>query len=185
MIAMSVAGVRGAITLAGVLTLPLALTDGTPFPARELAIFLAAGVIIMSLTASSVLLPRLLRGLEAPAEPQVELEVEHARVAAAKAAIPAVESALHKMAVGHTDADLYADAAARVMELYRRRLEGHPGSEKAWRVRKCDEIERRLRLAALSAERAAVYALARAHQISDECARRLVRDVDLQEERFR
>lgn len=185
MIAMSVAGVRGAITLAGVLTLPLALSDGTPFPARELAIFLAAGVIIMSLTASSFLLPRLLRSIEAPAEPQDQLEVEHARIAAAKAAIPAVESALHKMAVGHTDADLYADAAARVMELYRRRLEGHPGSEKAWRVRKCDEIERRLRLAALSAERAAVYALARAHEISDECARKLVRDVDLQEERFR
>ena len=38
---MSVAGVRGAITLAGVLTLPLVLNDGTPFPARDLAIFLA------------------------------------------------------------------------------------------------------------------------------------------------
>src|SRR5690606_23005283 len=41
--AMSIAGVRGAITLAGVLTLPLVLADGTDFPARDLAIFLAAG----------------------------------------------------------------------------------------------------------------------------------------------
>src|SRR5690606_34320582 len=48
--AMSVAGVRGAITLAGVLTMPLFLGDGTEFPARDLAIFLAAGVIILSLT---------------------------------------------------------------------------------------------------------------------------------------
>ncbi len=183
--AMSVAGVRGAITLAGVLTLPLMLQDGTDFPARDLAIFLAAGVIILSLTASSVLLPRLLRGLDAPPEPAEALEMEHARIAAAQAAIPAVESALHEMAGGHTDADLYADAAARVMELYRRRLEGHAGGENALRVRQCDEIERSLRLAALHAERAALFALARAHEISDECARKLVRDIDLQEERFR
>lgn len=39
--AMSFAGVRGAITLAGVLTLPLTMSDGSPFPARDLAIFLA------------------------------------------------------------------------------------------------------------------------------------------------
>ena len=147
--------------------------------------FLAAGVIILSLTASSVLLPRLLRGLDAPPEPAEALEMEHARIAAAQAAIPAVESALHEMAGGHTDADLYADAAARVMELYRRRLEGHAGGENALRVRQCDEIERSLRLAALHAERAALFALARAHEISDECARKLVRDIDLQEERFR
>src|SRR5690606_34450446 len=100
--AMSVAGVRGAITLAGVLTLPLLMPDGTPFPARDLAIFLAAGVIILSLTASSLLLPRLLSGLEVPAEAGEAHEIEHARIAAAKAAIPAVESALHDMAGGHT-----------------------------------------------------------------------------------
>src|SRR5690606_20637275 len=73
--AMSVAGVRGAITLAGVLSLPLVLADGSPFPARDLAIFLAAGVIIMSLIAASVLLPALLRGLDTPPEPAEEAEI--------------------------------------------------------------------------------------------------------------
>src|SRR5690606_3621735 len=109
-----------AITLAGVLTLPLALADGTPFPARDLAIFLAAGVIIMSLTVSSFVLPRLLRGLEAAVHAH-EDEMERARAAAAEAAIPAIEAALHEMAQGHTDADVYAEAGARVMEFYRRR----------------------------------------------------------------
>src|SRR5690606_19356091 len=66
--AMSVAGVRGAITLAGVLTLPLTLMDGSEFPARDLTIFLAAGVIILSLTAASLVLPHLLRGLQSPME---------------------------------------------------------------------------------------------------------------------
>ena len=43
--AMSFAGVRGAITLAGVLTIPLTLNEGTAFPARDLAIFIRPGVL--------------------------------------------------------------------------------------------------------------------------------------------
>ncbi|MER8960275.1 Na+/H+ antiporter [Mesorhizobium sp. M0701] len=50
-IAGSVAGVRGAITLAGILSLPLTTPNGSPFPARDVVIFLAAGVIICSLPA--------------------------------------------------------------------------------------------------------------------------------------
>lgn len=182
--AMSFAGVRGAITLAGVLSLPL-LAGGTPFPARELAIFLAAGVIIVSLLAASIALPRLLREL-APVPMAREAEdVERARQAAAEAAIPAVEAALHEMASGQKDADVYADAAARVMEVYRRRLEGRTTVEDAERIRQGDEIERRLRLTGLRAERDALFALARARRISDPDSRRLVRELDLLEERFR
>jgi monovalent cation/hydrogen antiporter len=183
--AMSVAGVRGAITLAGVLTLPLELRDGVPLPARDLTIFLAAGVIILSLAAASVALPRLLALLEEPAEPGEEAELEAGRHAAAEAAIRAVEEALHEMARGHSDADFYAEAAARAMERYRRRMEGHAAGENAARVRHIDRIERRLRLAGLRAERETVFALARAKKISDASSRKLVREVDLVEERLR
>lgn len=183
--AMSVAGVRGAITLAGVLTLPLALADGTPFPARDLTIFLAAAVIILSLTAASIALPRLLDGLAPLAEPEHEVEVDRARAAAAQAAIYAIEQALHEMASGRSDADLYAEAAARVMDLYRRRMEGQKTSEQAAHIRRGDDIERKLRLAGLRAERDALFALARADSLSDENSRKLVREIDLLEERFR
>lgn len=182
--AMSVAGVRGAITLAGVLTLPLTLLDGTEFPARDLTIFLAAGVIILSLTAASLLLPRLLAGLYMPTESAVEDETDHARAAAARAAIRAVEERTHDLASGHSDADLYADAAARVMDLYRRRLEGHVSGEHSMRARRINAIERRLRLAAIGAERDTLFALARAKKISDETSRALVRELDLLEERL-
>ena len=64
--AMSLAGVRGAVTLAGVLTLPVRMADRSPFPGRDLAIFLAAGVIVLSLVLASAALPRVLRGLELP-----------------------------------------------------------------------------------------------------------------------
>ena len=47
--------------------LPLSLSDGSPFPARELAILLAAGVIVVSLLAATIGLPSILRGLSAPA----------------------------------------------------------------------------------------------------------------------
>lgn len=63
MAVMSLAGVRGAVTLAGVLTLPLVTASGAPLPARDLAIFLAASVIILSLIAASIGLPRLLNGM--------------------------------------------------------------------------------------------------------------------------
>lgn len=185
MAAMSVAGVRGAITLAGVLTLPLALPDGSPLPARELAIFLAAGVIILSLTAASVALPRLLSGLEVPAESHEDVETDRARLAAATAAIQAIESELHTLASGQSDADVYTEAGTRVMDFYRRRIAGNTASDDAARIRLGDNAERQLRLAALRAERDALYALARAHSLSDECCRDLVREIDLQEERFR
>jgi CPA1 family monovalent cation:H+ antiporter len=56
--------VRGALTMAGVMTLPLTLADGSPFPGRQLAILLASAVIVVSLLLASVALPRLLRNIQ-------------------------------------------------------------------------------------------------------------------------
>jgi Na+/H+ antiporter len=183
--ATSLAGVRGTITLAGVLTLPLTLYDGSAFPARDLAIFLAAGVIIVSLIAASLSLPYLLQGLKLPPEPLQQEEEDRARVAAAEAAIQAIEQAQHDMGEGRGDTDLYADAGARIMELYRQRIDGRSktGEERAL-ARRMDEIERKLRLAGLRAERTELYRIARSRKLSDETARRLVREIDLLEARF-
>jgi CPA1 family monovalent cation:H+ antiporter len=181
----SVGGVRGAITLAGVLTLPLMLPDGSPFPARDLTIFLAAGVIILSLLAANLLLPRLLRGLEVPEDSEHAKELDRARVAAAEAAIRAVEQELHALAGNQNDADVYAEVATRVMELYRRRIEGRSMTENASRIRLSDDIERRVRLAGLRAERDTIFQLARNHALADESSRKLVREIDLAEERLK
>lgn len=183
--ATSLAGVRGTITLAGVLTLPLTVNDGSAFPARDLAIFLAAGVIIVSLVAASFSLPFLLKGLELPPEPSQQEEEDRARIAAAEAAIQAIEQAQHHMGEGRSDADLYTDAGVRIMELYRRRIHGRSTTGKdASLARKTDEIERRLRLTGLRAERNEIYHIARARRLSDETARKLVRELDLLEARF-
>jgi CPA1 family monovalent cation:H+ antiporter len=183
--ATSLAGVRGAITLAGVLTLPLTMNDGSTFPARDLAIFLAGGVIIVSLIAASTTLPYLLRNLELPPEPSHQEEEDRARIAAAEAAIRAIEEAQHDMGEGQSDADLYTDAGVRIMALYRQRIEGRSkvGQEAAL-AQKVEDIEKRLRLVGLRAERAEFYRIARSRQLSDDTARKLVREVDLLESRF-
>ncbi len=182
--AMSVAGVRGAITLAGVLTLPLVMTDGTPFPARDLAIFLAAGVIISSLTIASIALPPLMRGLELP-EPSHDAEEDMARDASAIAAIQAIEKAQHDMAEGRADADIYAVAATRVMSFYRHQIEGSQQLEEDKdHIRSMEKIERKLHLAGLRAGRDEIFRLARAQQIEDDVMRKLVREMDLMEARY-
>lgn len=88
--ALTIAGVRGTVTLAGVLSLPFMLSDGRAFPSRDLAVFLAAGVIIMSLVAATVLLPALLRHLRLPPEAGEETAEDFARVAAGEAALTAL-----------------------------------------------------------------------------------------------
>ena len=183
--AMSFAGVRGAITLAGVLTFPFALADGSAFPGRNLSIFLAAGVIIVSLVGASIALPRLLKGLELPPEPSKQHAVDTARVAAAEAAIRAIEQTQHDLAEGRSDADLYTEASARVMELYRLRIDRREQEPEAQALnQRLDQIERQLRLAGLRAERDAVFRLARIRQIDDESARKLIREIDLLEARY-
>ncbi|ACB94870.1 Na+/H+ antiporter [Beijerinckia indica] len=181
----SLAGVRGTITLAGVLTLPLSMPDWSPFPARDLAICLAAGVIVISLIVAGVGLPPLLKGLELPPETSHREEEDHARIAAAEAAIRAIERGQHDLSQGRTDADLYTSAGSRIMALYRQRIEGRSkkGAE-ADLVKKTEEVERQLRLAGLRAERDELYRIARARKLSDETVRRLVREIDLQETRF-
>jgi CPA1 family monovalent cation:H+ antiporter len=54
---LSLTGAKGAITLALVLTIPLTLVDGSPFPERDLIIFLASGVILLSLLLANFLVP--------------------------------------------------------------------------------------------------------------------------------
>ncbi|WP_412095576.1 cation:proton antiporter, partial [Bacillus inaquosorum] len=50
----SISGVRGAVTLAGSFSIPYFLEDGTPFPERNLILFLAAGVILCTLVIATV-----------------------------------------------------------------------------------------------------------------------------------
>jgi len=191
-LATSLAGVRGAITLAGVLTLPLLLPSGAPFPGRDLVIFLASAVIVVSLILASVGLPRVLRGLELPAEAKHESEEDKARHLAAMAALEAIASMPPPPATAGADPveddAIQASALDQVRGLYQYRLDsgmaGATGVAPA-RARAAEAAERHYRLAALEHERAVLLRMARHNQLSDEIARKLLREIDLVEARYR
>jgi Na+/H+ antiporter len=184
-LAMTFAGVRGAITLAGVLTLPLTMPNGAPFPARDLGIFLAMGVIITSLFAGSLVLPLLLKGLDLPLAPTAKADDDRARVAAAEAAIAEIERVQHRLSEGRSDADLYVSAAGRIMDEYRERIEGRTqGAETSSLARRADAIDRDLRLAALRAERTEILRKVRARKLSSVTARKIIRELDHLEARY-
>jgi CPA1 family monovalent cation:H+ antiporter len=187
-IAMSLAGVRGAITLAGVLTLPLKMIDGTPFPGRDLAIILAAGVIILSLILAAVALPHALRNLELPAEADTENEnaadEKRLRSAAAEAAIRAIESAPHATTDAE-EAGLYADTSTRIVTMYRLRIDGYKDSEGILMAQeKADHIERQLRLVGLHAERDEILGVGQNLGIKEMTLRKIEQEIDLQEARY-
>ena len=184
--AMSLAGVRGTVTLAGVFTLPLTLMDGRAFPTRDLAIFLAAGVIIASLTIANVTLPRLFRGLVLSAEEDEEEIEDVARIRSSEAAIGAIMHASSADPTSLDDAGVWRDARARVFAAYRQRIDAHSkDSSTRSAAHKIDEVERRLWLIGCLAERQEIFRLSRGGRLSDDTARKLVREVDLLEARIR
>jgi len=186
-LATSFAGVRGALTMAGVMTLPLALPNGDPFPGRHLAILLASAVIIVSLILASIMLPRLLRGLEAPEEDEVGQEEDRARQAAVTAALEAIEKSGRERAVG-PEGELHLSAATHVANLYRHRLrvvQPDADGDAAAHFQAAREAERDYRLTALRTERDTILRLGRRREISDETARKLLREIDLVEARYR
>ena len=179
--AVGTAGARGAITLAGILTLPIAMRDGTPFPARDLAIFLASGIIILSLLVATIGLPLLLRGLHLPAEDRDARETDKALTAAADAAIAAIDAKKRAHDGDDAAANAYASIATRMIDGYRERIDtlGKMPSEDHGHDRY--EIARDLRRIAAQAERQAVLDLRHRREIGSEVAETLIRRFDIME----
>jgi Na+/H+ antiporter len=182
--AASMAGVRGAITLAGVLSIPLLMRDGTPFPARDLIVFLATGVILATLVLGSISLPLLLKNLRLPGEDPRVREERLARGLTAEAGIRGATEAQARIEAGEDEAGvaLISRAAARVVADYQQRLAaaGEEG-ELPVQARRESECERSLRLAAVRAEREALNALRKSRRVNDETMRLLQREIDLAE----
>ncbi len=185
-LATSLAGVRGGITMAGILTLPFVVASGAPFPGRHLAIFMATAVIVVSLVLASVALPRLLRGLELPDANPVDAEEDLGRREATLAAIARLDSIEERRDHDHPNAEIHESALAHMLANYRHRLDGGAaGSGDREKMRVADQTEQKLRLTALQAERDALTALVKERKISDETGRKLIREVDLVEARYR
>lgn len=182
----SVGGVRGTITLAGVLTLPLLLPSGEDFPGRDLAIFLAASVIIISLITASVCLPLLLRNaeehdhLQSPLAQQKRLAIAAARQSGEKH----LTELLQQLASTNTalSVDYFAGLKQRLWGEFEHTFDSYRDPENVQHLQY--EVERKMRLAIIDTARQAIYLLAREQKISDEVARDMVTLLDLDEIRF-
>jgi CPA1 family monovalent cation:H+ antiporter len=175
------AGMRGAVTLAAALSIPLLLPDGSPFPGRDLVIFLSFGVIATTLLLQGTTTEWLIRKLKLQEDPTRQQEEHLARttavdagLAALRALEPAIQVAEESAALGHVVAE------------YEHRLASlGTAGETRTHARRRRAAEKRFRSTALDAERAAVDDLWRRNIIADEVHRPLQQLLDYEESMLR
>jgi monovalent cation/hydrogen antiporter len=119
-------GLRGAIALAGILSLPRLMPDGSPFPQRDLLIEVVLGVVLCSLVLGAVGLPPLLRGVRASPAADTRHARRAALVAAATAALAAVEARQDELlaACDERQAELCRKVASTLIARYRHIIDG-------------------------------------------------------------
>jgi len=174
-------GMRGGLSLAAALALPLTLTGGVPFPQRDLVIFFTFCVILVTLVGQGLSLGPVIRLLGL--EPDSSLEREHAQ-----AHLVAARAALSRLDELATEGWVPQDAFTRLHSSYEKKLRAltTPMDDDATTGGSAvhEPIQQRLRQEVLQAERAAVIGLRDRGRIDDETLRLVERELDLEEQRF-
>ncbi len=174
-------GMRGVVSLAAALALPLTTRDGAPFPGRDLILFLTFIVILATLVVQGLSLPPLIRWLGIKDDGSMEKEEREARLKANQAAL----AGLDKIA---EQEPAKADALQRLRIEYEdhiRQVEGAEPERAGTPLRLFSSEYERLSYEALLVERRTIIALRNQDVISDEVLRRIQRDIDLAEARLR
>ncbi len=171
---MSWCGMRGIVSLAAALALPLAMDDGAPFPQRDLIIFLTFVVIAATLVLQGLTLAPLIRLLRVGTDWSGQEEEQHAKMALTKAAIAAIDGLAAQEKIPEDLAErIRAEFAEKVTLAIPMGEVLHSGADPA----------KRLRRAAIEAERRELIRIWRENQISDDVLHHLEEDLDYQESR--
>jgi Na+/H+ antiporter len=173
-------GMRGAVSLAAALALPLTTKTGAPFPGRELIVFLTFTVILATLVVQGLTVPFVIRVLGLEDDGGGEREEAKARIHAADAALERLEELL--------DEDwVRSETAERMRGLYgfrRSRFAARFDGEDDGVIEEQSQNYQRLRRELLEAERSALVQLRNEGRISDEVMRKVERDLDLEDSRL-
>ena len=174
-------GMRGVVSLAAALALPLTIQNGEPFPGRDLILFLTFVVILATLVVQGLSLPPLIRWLGVKDDGSMEKEEREARLKANQTALanlneiaernPAKADALQRLRVEYED--------------HIRQVEGAERESSGTPLRLFSSEFERLSREALQVERRTILQLRNDNAISDEVLRRIQRDIDLAEARLR
>jgi len=173
-------GMRGAVSLAAALALPLSTDAGGGFPDRDLIIFLTFGVILVTLILQGLTLPGLIHVLAPEADDLEQREEAKARIHAAEAALARLEELAEEDWVRDDTAERLRGLYNFRQERFRFRLDADADGSAEDRSLDYQRIRREL----LDAERDAVVDLRRAGKIDDAVMRRVVRDLDLEDQRL-
>ena len=173
-------GMRGAVSLAAALALPLTTHAGAHFPDRELLIFLTFAVILGTLVIQGLTLPGLIRLLRLEDDGVGEKEDAKARIYAAEAALKRLDELADEAWVREATAERLRGLYTFRRDRFRSRFD--PDADGSIEERSADY--QRLRRELLDAERRAVLELRRSGRIDDDVMRGVVRDLDLEDLRL-
>jgi len=177
-------GMRGAVTLAAALALPLKTAAGDPFPGRDAVIFLAFSVVLVTLIGQGLTLPALIRALGVEDDGSLEHEEVHARRAATDAALERIEE-MRAEVPGHLPLldqlkERYEHREEHLVHEHGDELDGALADELT--PEQVEELEHdEIRRSVISAERIAILDLRDRGEITDDTLRRIERDLDLDE----
>jgi CPA1 family monovalent cation:H+ antiporter len=174
------AGMRGAITIAAALAIPLTTNSGAPFPHRDLIVYLAFCVVLATLVLQGLTLPVIIRllGLE---DDGLNVKEE------AKARIHAADAALARLEELEDEGVVRSDTAQRLRGQYefrRNRFRARFDDEDDGALEERSQSYQRVRRELLDAERSAIVGLRNEGRIAEEVMHRVERDLDLEDSRL-
>jgi CPA1 family monovalent cation:H+ antiporter len=173
-------GMRGAVSLAAALAVPLTTDAGTAFPYRSLIIFLTFAVVVGTLVLQGLTMPLVIRALHLEDDHVLEKEETKARIHAAEAALGRIEELAGEDWVRE-------DTAERLRGLYnfrRSRFAARFDDEDDGGAEERSAAYQQLLRNLIQAEREAVLALRSEGVIGEEAMRKVHRDLDLEEARL-
>jgi CPA1 family monovalent cation:H+ antiporter len=178
------AGMRGIVTLAAALAIPVTTADGAPFPGRALILFLAFATIVITLVGQGLTLPAIVRRFASESLGSFERDVALAQATLAAAA----RERLRELESDFTSVAEW-EAAGRFIGILDRRLENAKATLNDDAAGEHGpppfETDRRLQLAMCEAERAALDGLRRRGEIGEKAFRYSQYAIDLAESLFR
>ena len=174
------AGTSGVVSLAAALALPLTTDSGAPFPQRDLLIFLAFSVILVTLLLKGLTLPALIARLGLEDDGLAEQEETKARLRAARAATARLEAI-------RSEGWAPPEKLEHLQEQYdarERRLAARCRDEGDGELEATFSGYERLQRELIDAQRNEIVRLRDVGAIGDEVLVRLQRELDLEEVRL-
>ncbi|MFJ7997938.1 Na+/H+ antiporter [Streptomyces sp. NPDC096310] len=175
------AGMRGVVSLAIAFSIPLTAHDGTPFPGRNLVLFLTFATVIGTLVVQGLTLPPLIRLLKVPGRDRQAETLAEAQ--AQSEASAAAERRLDELLADERNAlpSPLADRLRTVLERRRNAVWERLGAVNEITGESADDTYRRLSTEMIQAERTVFVELRDRRRIDDEMLRTLLRRLDLEE----